>query len=277
MNAKDEKYFPSDYDEYYYYCRISIVEEAKEKYMNCNKLLLGSELNNSQAMKLLVDETYEKKQEIYNKYKKLYQDFITYSNKLINKDNIDSEDIYIRCMENLMRISTETIVFTYENFSMKKVKLLRQTLEYNGKNQKLSYIIDRNRDIPYILNPDDIATRIANKYIKPILFFIILIIALVGCWFGWSSLNIIIEPASNIEIIGGYINIGLSAFILIMAIFLLVIRAIYRKRVNFYELKGSVDEKNYFLVAHPYKNRFSFKNMMEILRIIKKFLKSVHL
>lgn len=31
MNSKDEKYFPLDYDEYYYYCRISIVEEAKEK------------------------------------------------------------------------------------------------------------------------------------------------------------------------------------------------------------------------------------------------------
>ena len=145
MNSKDKKYFPSDYDEYYYYCRISIVEEAKEKYMNCNKLLLGSELNNSSAMKLLVDETEEKKQAIYNKYKKLYQDFITYSDKLINKDNIDSEDVYIRCMENLMCISNETIVFTYENFGMQKGKLLRQKLEYNGKSKKLSYIIDQNR------------------------------------------------------------------------------------------------------------------------------------
>lgn len=42
MNSKDEKYFPSDYDEYYYYCRISIVEEAKEKYIRCSGLLLGS-------------------------------------------------------------------------------------------------------------------------------------------------------------------------------------------------------------------------------------------
>lgn len=138
-----------------------------------------------------------RKQAIYNKYKRFYQDFITYSDKLFNKDNIDSEDIYIRYMENLMRISNEMIVFTYENFGMQKGKLLRQTLEYNGKNEKLSYIIDQNRNIPYILNLDDIATRIANKYIKPILFFIILIIALVECCFGWSGLNIIIEPASK--------------------------------------------------------------------------------
>lgn len=273
MNSGNEKFFPSDYDEYYYYCRISIVEEVKDEYMNCNGLLLGSELNNSLAIKLLTYETEEKKQAIYNKYKKLYQDFITYSDKLINKDNINSEDIYIRYMENLMRISNKTIVFTYENFGMQKGKLLRQKLEYKGKNKKLSYIIDQNRNIPYILNPDDIATRIANKYIKPILFFIILIIALVGFGFGWSGLNIIMESDSNIEIIGGYINIGLSAFILIMAIVLLFMRVLYRKHADFSELKGSVYDKNYFLIAHPYKNRFSFKNIMDVLRIINDFRK----
>lgn len=66
MNSKDEKYFPLDYDEYYYYCRISIVEEAKEKYIKCNGLLLGSGINNSLAMKLLINETDDKKQRIYN-------------------------------------------------------------------------------------------------------------------------------------------------------------------------------------------------------------------
>lgn len=273
MNSKDEKYFPSDYDEYYYYCRIAIVEEAKKKYIRCNELLLGSELNNSPAMKLLVDEKEEKKQAIYSKYKKLYQDFITYSDKLINKDNIDSEDIYIRCMENLMRISNETVVFTYKNFGMQKGKLLRQGLEYNGKNKKLYYIIDQNRNIPYILNPDDIATRIANKYIKPILLFIMLIIVLMGCWFGQIGLSIVTVSNSNIELVGAYICIGLSAFMLISAIVLLVIRAVYRKRVNYYELKGSVDAKNYLLASHPYKKGFSLKNITYVLRIINDFQK----
>ncbi len=273
MNSKDEKYFPSDYDEYYYYCRISIVEEAKENYIKCNGPLLGSEINNSPIMELLTDETEEKKQAIYNKYKKLYQDFITYSDKLINKDNINSEGIYIRYMENLMCIANETIVFTYENFGMQKGKLLKQKLEYKGKNKKLFYIIDQNRNIPYILNPDDMATRIANKYIKPILFFIILIIALVGFGFGWSGLNIIMESDSNIEKIGGYVNIGLSVFMIIMAIFLLVMRFLYRKYVTFSELKGSAYDKNYFLIAHPYKNKFSFKNIMDVLRIINDFRK----
>lgn len=273
MNSKDEKYFPSDYDEYYYYCRISIVEEAKEKYIKCNELLLGSKFNNSLAVKLLVNETEEKKQAIYSKYKKLYQDFITYSDKLINKENIDSEDIYRRYMENLMRISNDTIVFTYENFGMQKNRLLKQKLKYNGKKRKLSYIIDQNRNIPYILNPDDIATRISNKYIKSILLFLIFIIALGGYWSGEFGLNRVIVSTSIIELFVAFMYIGLSAFMLISAIVLLFIRVIYRKKVNFDELKGSVDDKNYFLVAHPYKSRFSFKNIMEILRIINDFRK----
>lgn len=274
MSSEDEKYFPSDYDEYYYYCRISIVEEAKEKYIKCNGLLLGSEINNSPAMELLANETDEKKQRIYNKYKKLYQDFITYSDRLINKDNIDSEDIYIRYMEKLMQISNDTKVFTYENFGMQNSKLLRRPLEYNGKKEKMSYIINQNRNIPYILNPDDIATRISNKYIKPILLFIMFTVFLIGCLFGQNGFNIIIASDSIFDTIFGYIHIGAFVFCLILSIVFLYKIIKYRKHINFYELKGSVDSKNYFFVAHPYKNRkFSFKNIIEILKIIRDFRK----
>ena len=256
MSSEDKKFFPSDYDEYYYYCRISIVEEAKEKYIKCNGLLLGFEINNSLAMELLANETDEKKQRIYNKYKKLYHDFIMYSDRLINKDNIDNEDIYIRCMEKLMRISTETIVFTYENFGMQKGKLLRQKLEYNGKNKK-SYIINQNRNIPYILNPDDIATRIANKYIKPILLFIMLTIFLIAFLFGQNGFNIIIASDSTIDMVRGYIYIRAFMFFLILSIIFLYTRIKYRKRINFDELKGSVDAKNYKCFS---KVRFSEYN-----------------
>lgn len=274
MNSKDEKYFPSDYDEYYYYCRISIVEEAKEKYIKCNKLLLGSEFNNSLAIKLLVNETEEKKQVIYSKYKKLYDDFIKYCDKLIDKDNVDNVDIYIRYMENLMRISNETIAFTYQNFGMRKGKRLREKLEYDGKKEKLSYIINQNRNVSYILNPDDISTHISNKYIKPILLFIILMIFLIGFMFMQYGLNVIIASDSAIDMVRGYICIGIFAFFLILSIVFLYTRIKYRKRINFDELRGSLDAKNYLLVVHPYKSRkFSFKNIMEILRIINDFRK----
>ena len=138
----------------------------------------------------------------------------------------------------------------------------------------MSYIINQNRNIPYILNPDDIATRISNKYIKPILLFIVLIIFLIAFLFGQNGLNIIIASDSIFDTIWGYIYIGIFAFFLILLIVLLYTRIKYRKRINFDELKGSMDSKNYFFVAHPYKNRkFSFKNIMEILKIIKDFRK----
>lgn len=274
MDSENKKYFPSEYDEYYYYCRISIVEEAKEKYIRCNGLLLGSEWNNSPAMKLLVNETEEKRQAIYNKYKKLYDDFVKYCDKLIDKDNVDNLDIYIRYMENLMRISNETISFTYQNFGMRKGKRLREKLEYDGKKEKLSYIINQNRNVSYILNPDDIATRVANKYIKPILLFIMLIIFLITFLCGQNGLNIIIASDSIFDTILGYTYIGAFVLFLILLIVFLYTRIKYRKRINFDELKGSMDSKNYFFVAHPYKNRkFSFKNIMEILKIIKDFRK----
>lgn len=61
---------------------------------------------------------------------------------------------------------------------------------------------------------------------------------------------------------------------MILSIVFLYTRIKYRKRINFDELKGSMDSKNYFFVAHPYKNRkFSLKNIMEILKIIKDFRK----
>ena len=231
-------------------------------------------MNNSPAMKLLVNETEEKRQAIYNKYKKLYDDFVKYCDKLIDKDNVDNLDIYIRYMENLMRISNETISFTYQNFGMRKGKRLREKLEYDGKKEKLSYIINQNRNVSYILNPDDIATRVANKYIKPILLFIMLTIFLIGCLFGQCGFNVIIASDSIIDTVFGYIYIGAFAFFLIFSIVLFYTRIKYRKRINFDELKGSLDAKNYLFVVHPYKNRkFSFKNIMEILRIINDFRK----
>ncbi len=97
---------------------------------------------------------------------------------------------------------------------------------------------------------------------------------LIGCLFAQYGLNAIIASDSYIDMVYGYIYIGAFALSLILLIILLYTRIKYRKSINFDELKGSIDSKNYFFVAHPYKNRkFSFKNIMEILKIIKDFRK----
>ncbi len=277
MNSKDEKYFPSDYDEYYYYCRISIVEEAKEKYISCNELLLGSKLNNSPVMKLLDNETDDKKQTIYSKYKKLYHDFIVYSDKLINKNNIDDQNDYIRCMQNLMRISNETIVFTYENFGAKKNKILNQKLEYDGKKVKLSDIINQNCNIPYILNPDTLTTVFINKYYDILIFVIMLVLFIIGLMFipviETALSQIHSSDHSVLDICSIVILIVLAVGFIIAGLILLVARIKHRKYVHLMEIKSNAYSRNQYLVIHPYTSKFSLKNIKEIISMIKTFYK----
>lgn len=128
-----ENYFPQEYNEYYYFCCISNVEKAKEKYKRCNDFLLGTSINNSPAMELLKNETSENKKVIYSKYKKLYINFINYADKLIDKENVDSMSVYIRYMKNLMRIANETTLFTSEHFGLEKRKLLKKKKLYYGE------------------------------------------------------------------------------------------------------------------------------------------------
>lgn len=278
MDSNTEKYFPLVYDEYYYYCRISIVEEAKEKYMQCNSLLLGSGINDSPAIKLLEGETNEKKQAIYRKYEKLYHDFITYSDKLINKENVESQDDYIRCMHNLMRISSETIVFTYENFSTQKNKRLGQKWEYDGRKVKLSDIIDQNRNIPYILNPDETMTVITNKYYNIFVSIIILVMFIIGLiYIPLIALSKIAKIYSSdysvLDICRIIMPLVLSIVFIGTGLVLLVTRIKYKKKFRLIEIKSNAHSRNRYLVPHPYTSKFSLKNIMEIASIIKSLIK----
>lgn len=275
MESNTEKYFPSVYDEYYYYCRISIVEEAKERYMKCNSLLLGSGITDSPVMKLLESEIDEKKQVIYSKYEKLYHDFITYSDKLINKENVESQDDYIRCMQNLMRISNETIVFTYENFGAQKNKMLGQKWEYSGKKTKLSDIIDQNRNIPYILNPDEITTVIANKYYSVFVSIVMFVMFIIGLIYipliakskNYSSDYSVSDICSIVMLL--FLSIGFT----IAGLTLLVTRIKYKKNFRLIEIKSNAHSRNRYLVLHPYTTKFSLKNIKEIVGIVRTLIK----
>lgn len=271
MDSNTEKYFPLVYDEYYYYCRISIVEEAKERYMQCNNLLLGSGINDSPAIKLLECETNEKKQAIYRKYEKLYHDFITYSDKLINKENVESQNDYIRCMHNLMRISNETVVFTYENFGTQKNKRLGQKWEYDGRKVKLSDIIDQNRNIPYILNPDEITTVITNKYYSVFVSIIMLVMFIIGLIYIPSIFKLKNYSVSDISsiIMLLFLSIGFT----IAGLILLITKIKYRKNFHLIEMKNNAHSRNHYLVLHPYTSKFSLKNIIEIASIIKSLIK----
>ena len=259
----NEKFFPSDYDEYYYYCRISIVEEAKEKYINCNRFLLGTNSADSPAIRLLSEETDEKKSAIYNKYKKLYQDFILYCDKLINKEDIDSEDVFKRYMENLMRISCDTIVFTYENFGMQKNILLNQKFKYNNEERKLSDIINQNANIPYILNPDEPISKFIDKHFKVIWYIIIFTLAIFGVYCFSDGL-------SETRFIVSILEYFLSSVLLVTALVFFIFGVKNRKKFRLIENRSNANSRNHYHVFHPYKNNFSIKSVIEILGLIIK-------
>lgn len=257
----------STYCDYYHRCRIFNVEEAKKEFTKCNDFLLGSKINDSPVMKLLTDKTEKEKQEIYITYKNLCEDFKTTAQRLIDKENIECEDDYIHDMELLMLIANQTIMFTCKEFYMQGGSSLKEKQFYDGRNIRLSTIIEQNNKIPYILNPDDIATVFTNKYGNTILLWTGVSFVV----FGFILLyhNIYTSELQTIESI--IETIWLDILIWFGAVICyLYLRA--RKKVKYDEKKSKVHSRNQYLVVRPYRNKFTFKKIKEILEIMT-FLK----
>ena len=71
--------FSTVYSEYYYYCRISKVEEARRKFICCNSILRDESNGTPLAICLLEDKYKEEKTELYEKFNRIYDDFLFYS------------------------------------------------------------------------------------------------------------------------------------------------------------------------------------------------------
>lgn len=67
--------FSTVYSEYYYYCRISKVEEARRKFICCNSILRDESNGTPLAICLLEDKYKEEKTELYEKFNRIYDDF----------------------------------------------------------------------------------------------------------------------------------------------------------------------------------------------------------
>lgn len=261
----NESVFPT-YCDYYYCCRIFNVEEAKREYSKCNGFLLGSGSEDSPAMKLLADKTEEEKEKIYIAYKKLCDDFNSTAQMLIDKEGIESKEDYIRGMGLLMIIANQTIMFTCKEFYMQKNALLRKKHFYFGKMIRLSAIIDKNNIIPYILNPDDIATVFADRYGNAILWTIGISLILVGFKLLYDSVYI-----SELQTICSIIEAAWYDLFIALGLFICYSLLSARKMVSYYEKRSKTHSRNQYLVVYPYKNKFTLKNIKEVLEILKYF------
>lgn len=257
--------FRTDCD-YYYRCRIFNVEEAKREYTKCNDFLLGSGIKESPVMKLLADKPKEEKEKIYKAYKKLCDDFKSTAQMLIDKEGIESEEDYIHGMELLMLIANRTIMFTDKTFNMQKKSLLREKYSYDEKRMRLSAIINQNSRIPYILNPDDISTVFADKYGGIILAWTGVIFILVGLLLLCFEIY-----TSGLQTLESIISFVCWAFFVVSGIYICCMYLWARKQLKYAEKKSKVHSRNQYLVVRPYKNKFTLKNIKEVLDILNYF------
>lgn len=259
--------FPT-YCDYYYRCRIFNVEEAKREYTKCNDFLLGSDIVESPAMKILTDKPEEERKEIYEAYKKLCDDFKSIAQMIIDKDGIESEEDYIHGMELLMLIANRTIMFTSKEFCLHGGAYLKEKYVYAGKYMRLSEIIKKNDNTPYYLNPDDVATIFVDKYGTAILW----IIGIMICLGGFKSLYQIIY-ISELQTMDSIIKAVLFDLFIALGLFICYIPLSSRGMVKYYEEKSKACSRNQYLVVHPYKTKFTLKNIKEVINILMCFKK----
>ncbi|WP_124100960.1 hypothetical protein [Ruminococcus sp. Marseille-P6503] len=265
--------FSTVYSEYYYYCRISNVEEAQSKFICCNSILRDESKGTSLALQLFEDKYEEEKTKLYEKYKRIYDDFLSYSDALIDGKKIDSEEKYIRYIHNLMRISNEMIIFTNQYFVSSSNKLLKNKYDFDGKDKKLSYIINQNRNIPYIIN-SDLVDNFIDGNSNTIMFslasaFLVIAITL-GIWLYNSFAEAFKENTSFITIIiNNFLVLVLFVCFAFLFIFYLVLLIKYKRIFKLKEVKYMAQRRNRTLVCNAFKTNWTMKNILNIMSMLK--------
>ena len=263
--------FSTVYSEYYYYCRISKVEEARRKFICCNSILRDESNGTPLAICLLEDKYKEEKTEVYEKFNRIYDDFLFYSDELIDGKNIDSEEKYIRYIHNLMRISNEMIIFTNQYFISSSNKLLKNKYNFDGKNKKLSYIIDQNRNIPYIINSDWIDNFIngnSNTIMFSLTITFFAVSMTLGYWLYNSVSEAIKENTSVININSFLVFVLFLSFAILFVLYLaLLIKC--RRIFKLKEVKYIAEKCNRELVCHAFKTKWTMKNLLNIMSVLK--------
>lgn len=263
--------FSTVYSEYYYYCRISEVEEARRKFISCNSILIDESGRTSLAIQLLEDKYKEEKMELYEKFNRIYDDFLFYSDALIDGKSIDSEEKYIQYIHNLMRISNEMIIFTNRYFVSSPNKILKRKYDFDGKKKKLSFIIDQNRNIPYIINSDLIDNFIdgnSNTIMILLTITFLVVSVILGNLLYNSVSEAIKENTSVININNFVIFVFFFSFAILFVLYLaLLIKC--RRIFKLKEVKYMAERRNRELVCHAFKTKWTMKNILNIMSVLK--------
>ncbi len=263
--------FPTDYTDYYYLCNISSVEEAKYEYQKCNSYLLGESINSSPVMSVIHDD---EKNRMYEKYTKLYLDYLKYSEKIIKKDGINSEVDFKKNMNLLMLIANETYGFTYANFGVHRRKLhkCKGLKEYNGKKANLYKIICENSRISNILNSE--VLKFNRKNIEELILAIlcILVIGVILAFMSFVPLcdMIIYNMKWSFQAIISLVLAPLALFCFVSGIVFSVWTIRDYKILSSRRIKAETYKKNKKYIIQPFKKRYTLEELTAIQNAISK-------
>lgn len=246
---KPKDKFPTNDRDYYYYYEIFQLKQLKKYYNSINQLILSDCLENSPLNNYSANNDYFSNIEIYNEYKRYYDDFNFYIDKLINKDGINNNVDFQNIIEYLMvNVShSNQFINRYLIFKGNK-KFYNQKINYMGKKRTVKNILSENQNIIYKLNPDYIPLIVSN-YSIPILLFIIWLVFLFIFVATHHILGFILLVAYSI----GYLCL-IPTF-------------------NYVNKQNSVYISKYKYVAHPFSQKIKLKDIILTLSLIKDFIK----
>lgn len=240
--------FPENKLDYEYYCNVQLMRDIKLEYNTISKCLLADTIDNSPINKLEPINTLYSKNEIYDQYKRLSDDFNLYIDKIIEKNDINDYNDYQKTMDMLMIIACDTAEFVHKNliFNANK-KFLKQKNIYMNKKKSIKYIASQIGIIVYMLKSNTLAPIIVNYFSTSFFWAIIIILFLIAVF----SKSIIFS---------------------IMTLGIIAIYSKLSSNLSRAERSAEYQLSKYKYNVHPYNLRLKFNNIMEILSTIKELI-----
>ena len=252
QNKPIEK-FPTNDRDYYYYYEIFQLKQLKEYYNSINDPILKDNLENSLLNIYEPSNTTFSKEEIYNEYRRYYDDFNFYIDKLINKDNINNNDDFKNTIEYLMVNISHTNQFINRYLILKGNKEFHsQKLTYMEEEKTVKYLLLENRHLIYKLNFDNIALVVTNFYARTIYLIILLVLNTIF----W------ITTSDTQKLIYGI------AFISLAILYLFI-----HNELIYAENQKLFYVSKYKYVAHPFTYKFKFSDIITTIKIFTDIFK----
>lgn len=253
----EETYFPQDKTEYYYYFQIQKIEKAKDIYNRCNGVILNNTDNKAKLKGVVFDNSIDCS---ISTYKKLFDDFNKYADKLINCDGINSIEKFNKYINMLMVITNETIEYTESLAYCKRKEIKKIKLIYNDKKLTADKIWKDNFKLPSLINSDEPMNVFFNMYGRLIMDVILILVTL----FSFTSTVMTIDKFTpSIQNIVVLIFVGVLDITTIYIAFLWLSS---RKLLNLTDTKNQIYKRNYNYINHAFSKSQWGKQIFNFIR-----------